>query len=108
MPIKEVLVPGIIGSDRASEQGCFLRAAIIPQGLVETDDKPRQGRGVAEGVQRREPGHASLAVAGFLAILGPEVENGHAQVGVALDRNKDGIAGSLRGAVAERGETAEG
>ena len=29
-----------------------------------------------------------------LVILGPEAENGHAQVGVALDRNKQGIAGS--------------
>ena len=48
--------------DLGSGAGCFLRAAIIPQGLVETDDKPRQGRGVAERVQGREPGHASLAI----------------------------------------------
>ena len=47
------------------------------------------------GMLGREPGHASLAVADFLAILGPEAENGHAQVRVALDRNKHGIAGSL-------------
>ena len=88
--------------------GCFLRAAIIPQGLVETDHEPRQGRGVAEGVQAREPGHASLAIAGFVVRLGPEVENRHAQIGVALDRNEDGVAGSLRGAVAKRREAAEG
>src|SRR4029077_4013258 len=90
MPKKEVLVPRIIGWTRVPEQGCFLRGAIIPQGLVESDDKPRQGRGVAKGVQGREPGHAALAIVGFLSILGPQAENGHAQVGVPLDRNKDG------------------
>ena len=47
-----------------------------------------------KGCTARKPGHAALAVAGFLAILGPEAENGHAQIGVALDRNEDGIAGS--------------
>ena len=82
--------------DRDAPAGCFFRAAIILQGLVETDDEPRQGRGVAKRVQGREPGHASFAVAGFLAMLGPEVENGHAQVRVALDRNQDGIARFLR------------
>ena len=77
----------------SASRGDFLRAAIIPQGLVETHDEARQGRGIAKGMFGRKPGHAFLAVAD-LVILGPEAENGHAQVGVALDRNKQGIAGS--------------
>src|SRR5579883_2025477 len=64
MSIKEVLVPGILSRTPAAEQGGFLRAAILPQGLVETDDKPRQGRGVAKGEPGREPGHASIALVG--------------------------------------------
>src|SRR5262249_28243815 len=71
MSKKEVLVPRIMGWAWVPEQGNFLRAAISPQGLVETDDKPRHGSGVAKGVQGRQPGHATLAIVGFLFILGP-------------------------------------
>src|SRR5262249_48608420 len=75
MSIEEVFVPRVMGWTSALEQGSFLRAAIIPQGLVETDDEPGQGRGVAKGVQGRQPGHAFLALVGVLSILRPEAEN---------------------------------
>ncbi len=92
--IKQVFVPRIVQWALTSQERCFLLAPIVAQGLVETDDEPSQGRGVAKGVHAREPGHPPLAGTGFLVIPAPEVEDGHAEIGVALDRNQDGAAGA--------------
>jgi hypothetical protein len=107
MTIEEILIPRIAGSTGVSHR-CIFRAPIIPQGLIETDDKPRQGWGIAEGVPAQEPGHAAFASTEFVAAIGPEVENGNTQIGVAFHRNQNRVAGICLQSVSKRREPPEG
>jgi hypothetical protein len=86
---KEILTPNIIESTGAFGRRFFIPSAIFTQRLVDTDHEPCQRRCVSEGVHAGELRHTALALAFFVITARPEVEDGHTEIGIALDWNQD-------------------